>query len=136
MPKKDNGNILTASTPSTPTNVLEGTYADVSLMAGLMVDKAVYHLPLHRQHLRMLQSGVTVSRATLINYVKQGIDLRTPIAKAVLSNIISGGNISMDETPMKAGRQSSTRRKHNTMKQTYFWPIYGEQDEVAFSWSS
>jgi hypothetical protein len=22
------------------------------------------------------------------------------------------------------------------MKQTYFWPIYGEQDEVAFTWSS
>lgn len=131
--KKDNGNILT---PKAPTNVLEGTYADVSLLAGLMVDKAVFHLPLHRQHLRMLQSGVTLSRATLINYVSQGIDLLTPIAKAVLSNIISGGNISMDETPMKAGRQSSTRRKHNTMKQTYFWPIYGEQDEVAFTWSS
>lgn len=135
--KKDNGNILT---PATPPNVLEGTYADVSLLAGLMVDKAVFHLPLHRQHLRMLQSGVTLSRATLINYVSQGIDLLTPIAKAVLGNIMSGGNISMDETPMKAGRQSSTRRhhgkSHNTMKQTYFWPIYGEQDEVAFTWSS
>lgn len=131
--KKDNGNILT---PSTPTNVLEGTYADVSLLAGLMVDKAVYHLPLHRQHLRMLQSGVTLSRATLVNYVNQGIDLLTPIAKAVLSNITGGGNISMDETPMKAGRQSTIRRQHNTMKQTYFWPIYGEQDEVAFTWST
>lgn len=132
--EKESGAI---GSPETPVNVLEGTYADVSLLAGLMVDKAVYHLPLHRQHQRMLQSGVTLSRATLINYVSQGIDLLTPIAKAVLSNIISGGNISMDETPMKAGRHPSTRRKsHNTMKQTYFWPIYGEQDEVAFTWSS
>lgn len=131
--QKNNKNILS---PIAPTNVLEGTYADVSLLAGLMVDKAVFHLPLHRQHLRMLQSGVTLSRATLINYVSQGIDLLTPIATAVLDNILGGGNISMDETPMKAGRQPSTRRKHNTMKQTYFWPIYGEQDEVAFTWSS
>jgi len=136
--KKDTGNILS---PATPVNVLEGTYADVSLIAGLMVDKAVYHLPLHRQHLRMLQSGVTLSRATLINYVSQGIDLLTPIAKAMLRNIIGGSHISMDETPMKAGRKSSTRRSsshktHNVMKQTYFWPIYGEQDEVAFTWSS
>lgn len=130
---KETGNMLS---PSTPDNVLEGAYADVSLLAGLMVDKAVYHLPLHRQHLRMLQSGVTLSRASLINYVSQSIDLVIPIAQAVLSNILSGGNISMDETPMKAGRQASTRRKHNTMKQTYFWPIYGEQDEVAFTWSS
>lgn len=135
--KKDNGNILS---PSTPVNVLEGTYADVSLLAGLMVDKAVYHLPLHRQHLRMLQSGVTLSRATLMNYVSQGIDLLIPIANAVLCNIMGGGNISMDETPMKAGRQTSTRRSRTSsqtsMKQTYFWPIYGEQDEVAFTWSS
>jgi hypothetical protein len=49
--KKDSDNILS---PATPVNVLEGTYADVSLLAGLMVDKAVYHLPLHRHHLRML----------------------------------------------------------------------------------
>jgi hypothetical protein len=76
------------------------------------------------------------------NYVSQGIDLLTPIAKAVLSNILSGGNISIDETPMKAGRQSSTRRSRissqpsKTIKQTYFWRIYGEQDEVAFTWSS
>ncbi|WP_395340333.1 IS66 family transposase [Ningiella sp. W23] len=138
---KDSGHI---QSPKTPINILEGTYADVSLLAGLMVDKAVYHLPLHRQHLRMLQSGVTLSRATLINYVSQGIDLLTPIATAVLSNILTGGNISMDETPMKAGRQSSTRRSRSrtssqpskTMKQTYFWPMYGEQDEVAFTWSS
>lgn len=84
----------------------------------------------------MLQSGVTLSRATLFNYVSQGIDLLTPIATAVLENIMGGGNISMDETPTKAGRQASTRRKQLTMKQTYFWPIYGEQGEVAFTRSS
>lgn len=136
LKQKDNNRILS---PVAPANVLEGTYADVSVIAGMMVDKAVYHLPLHRQHLRMLQSGVTLSRATLINYVSQGIELLTPIAKAMLGNIVSGSHISMDETPMKAGRQPSTRRSSNThkaMKQTYFWPIYGEQDEVAFTWSS
>ena len=36
----------TVKTVSAPTNVLEGCYADVSLIAGLMVDKGVYHLPL------------------------------------------------------------------------------------------
>lgn len=104
--QKDNKKILSTITP---TNVLEGTYADLSLLAGLMVDKAVYHLPLHRQYLLMLQSGGTVSRASLTNHVSQSIDLVILIAQAVLSNILSGSNISMDETPMKAGRQPSTR---------------------------
>ena len=35
----------TLTTTAAPSNVLEGCYADVSYLAGLMVDKAVYHLP-------------------------------------------------------------------------------------------
>ena len=118
-----------------PTNVLEGCYADVSLLAGLMVDKAVYHLPLHRQHQRMSDAGVTISRATLTGYVKKSIELLRPIERAQWRNILSGSDIAMDEVPMKAGRVNTTSRKTSKMKQTYFWPIYGEQDEVAFTWS-
>jgi transposase len=118
-----------------PTNVLEGCYADVSLLAGLMVDKTVYHLPLHRQHQRMLDAGITISRATLTGYVKKGIELLRPIERAQWCNILSGSDIAMDEVPMKAGRVNTASRKTSKMKQTYFWPIYGEQDEVAFTWS-
>ncbi|WP_220783831.1 IS66 family transposase, partial [Shewanella sairae] len=70
-----------------PDNVLDGCYADVSVIAGIMVDKAVYHLPLYRQNQRMLDSGVQVSRATLINWVKRGIELLTPIYQAMLKHI-------------------------------------------------
>ncbi|GIU41038.1 MULTISPECIES: hypothetical protein [unclassified Shewanella] len=31
---------------------------------------------------------------------------------------------------MKAGRKAKGK-----MKQTYFWPICGEDDEVTFTWS-
>ncbi len=71
------------ATPA-PSNVLEGCYADVSLIAGLMVDKGVYHLPLYRQHQRMIDSGVHISRATLINWVQKGIELLRPIYQANL----------------------------------------------------
>jgi len=50
-----------------PSNVLDGCYKDISLIAGLMVEKGVYHLPLYRQHQRMSDSGNNISRATLIN---------------------------------------------------------------------
>ena len=118
-----------------PTNVLEGCYCDVSLLAGLMVDKAVYHLPLHRQHQRMLDAGVTVSRATLINWMQKGIELLRPIERAQWRNILRSGNLAMDEVPIKAGRTKGAGRTPGQMKQTYFWPMYGEQDEVAFTWS-
>lgn len=120
----------TLSTPPAPTNVLEGCYADVSLLAGLMVDKAVYHLPLYRQHQRMLHSGVHLSRSTLLNYLSRGIALLTPIYRAQWQSVLDSAVIAMDEVPMKAGRKG-----RGQMKQTYFWPVYGERDEVVFTWS-
>lgn len=120
----------TLSNIPAPSNVLEGCYADVSLLAGLMVDKAVYHLPLYRQHQRLLDSGIKLSRATLINYIQKGIELLKPIYQAQLDHILQSKVLAMDEVPMKAGRKSKGK-----MRQTYFWPIYGEEDEVAFTWS-
>ena len=119
-----------------PSNVLEGCYCDVSLLAGLMVDKAVYHLPLHRQHQRMLDSGITLSRATLINWIQKGIELLRPIAKAQWQHILQSKILAMDEVPIKAGRTKGAGRKPGHMKQTYFWPLYGDSDEVAFTWSN
>lgn len=36
--------------PPAPLGVLEGSRADVSFVAGLLVDKFAYHVPLYRQH--------------------------------------------------------------------------------------
>ena len=120
----------TLSSVPAPTPVLDGCYADVSLLAGLMVDKAVYHLPLYRQHQRLADSGVTLSRATLVNYIHKAIELLKPIYQAQLDHILQSKVLAMDEVPIKAGRKSKGK-----MQQTYFWPIYGEADEVAFTWS-
>jgi len=135
--KKETGTI---TTPPAPQNVLDGCYADVSLLAGLMVDKSVYHLPLNRQHQRMRDAGVTLSRSTLLNYVERGIELLTPIANAMQRNILRGRYIAMDEVPHKvgrtqAGKSSTSRRPLKKMKQTYYWPLYGQDDEVVFTWS-
>ena len=120
----------TLTTPAAPDNVLEGCYADVSLLAGLMVDKAVYHLPLYRQHQRMLDSGIHISRSTLMNWMQKGIALLKPIYQAQWRHVLHSKILAMDEVPMKAGRKG-----HGKMQQTYFWPIYGENDEVVFTWS-
>ena len=48
--------------PPAPTGVIEGSRADVSFIAGLLLDKIGYHLPLYRQHQRLTDAGITVSR--------------------------------------------------------------------------
>ncbi len=91
--------------------MLAGCYADVSLIAGLMVDKGVYHLPLYRQHQRMIDSGIHISRATLINWVQKGIELLKPIYQALLKSIVTSQILAMNEVPIKAGRKSKGKMK-------------------------
>ena len=124
----DTDELLTAAAP---VNVLDKSIADVSFLAGMLVDKFVYHLPLYRQHQRIKQSGIDLSRITLTNLARRTIDLLQPIYTAQFEHIRKSRVIAMDETPIKAGR-----RKKGKLRQAYFWPIYGEADEIAFSYAS
>lgn len=115
--------------PAAPAAVLPDSYADVSLLAGMLVDKLRFHLPLYRQHQRLLAAGITVSRATLTSWVHRTGELLEPIYAAQLASILESRVIAMDETPIRAGHQKG---KPGKMKQGYFWPLYGDRDEVAF----
>ncbi len=120
----------TLVTPPAPVNVLDKSVADVSFLAGMLVDKFVYHLPLYRQHQRLRQNGIDLSRATLTNLSSRAIELLTPIFHAQFGNILQSRVLAMDETPIKAGR-----KRKGKLRQAYFWPVYGEADEIAFSYS-
>jgi transposase len=126
--RRDSDVLITAPVPD---NVLDKSIADVSFLAGLLVDKFVYHLPLYRQHQRLRQCGIELSRSTLSNLARRAIDLLSPVYDAQLEHILESRVIAMDETPIKAGRKHKGK-----MRQAYFWPIYGEADEIAFSYSS
>ena len=110
-----------------PAGVIEGSRADVSFVAGVLIDKFAYHLPLYRQHQRLADSGITVSRPWLTQLAQQGASLLEPIYEAQFSSIRDSRVKAMDETPIKAGRAGPGK-----MKGGYFWPVYGELDEVCF----
>lgn len=71
------------SCPPAPVGILDGCRADVSFIAGMIIDKFAYHQPLYRQHVKLQDSGINVSRAW----------------------------IAMDETPIKAGRAGPGKMK-------------------------
>jgi transposase len=122
--KKDSGQLITTPAPDA---VLEKSIADVSLLAGILVDKFVYHLPLYRQHQRMEQAGIKLSRTTPLNLGQRAIDLLEAIVNAMWRMMLLSRVLAMDETPIKAGRKSKGK-----MKTGYFWPVYGESNEVVF----
>jgi len=120
------------SAPAAPPAELPGSYADVSLLAGMLVDKFRYHLPLYRQHQRLAAAGITVSRAALTSWVHRTGELLEPLYEAQLASILESRVLAMDETPLRAGRKKGQPGKAGKMKTGYFWPVYGDRDEVAF----
>ncbi|RKR43445.1 transposase [Paraburkholderia sp. BL17N1] len=115
------------SCPAAPVGVIEGSRADVSFIAGLLIDKLVYHLPLYRQHQRLAQCGIRVSRQWLTQIAQAAIALIEPIHDAQWQSILSSRVKRMDETPVKAGRDGPGK-----MKSAYFWPVMGEREEICF----
>jgi transposase len=119
------------SCPPAPPAVFEKSFADVSVLAGLLIEKFTYHLPLYRQHQRLVQAGIRLSRSTLTQWVQRTAELLEPIYYALLSSILQSWLLVMDETPLKAGRREKGR-----LHTGYLWPIYGDQDEIAFPFSA
>ena len=103
----------TLHTAPAPVGVLESSRADVSLLAGILVDKFQYHLPLYRQHQRMVAQGLRVSRSWLTELVQRSIQLLAPIYEAQFASIRQSRVLTLDETPIKAG-QSGKGKMHGT----------------------
>src|SRR5574341_557587 len=116
-----------------PPAVIEKSFADVSFLVGLLLDKFLYHLPLYRQHQRLLDSGIRLARATLTNLVHRSLMLLEPVYDAQLLSILASELLVMDETPIRAGRQPGKKGK---LQSAYFWPMYGDRDEIAFPFST
>jgi transposase len=119
------------SCPPAPPAVFEKSFADASVLAGLLIDKFTYHLPLYRQHQRLQQAGIRVSRSTLTQWVQRAAELLEPIYYALLSSILQSHVLTMDETGIKAGRADKGK-----LHKGYFWPLYGDKEEVAFPFAA
>jgi len=119
-------------TAPVPTNVLDKSIADVSFLAGMLVDKFCFHLPLYRQHQRLQLAGITLSRATLTHLSERAIGLLKPIHDAQLKHLLQSRVLAMDETPIRAGPSKKSKGK---MHQGWYWPVYGQDDEVSFLYS-
>ena len=114
-------------------SVFKNSCADVSFVAGLLIDKFLWHLPLYRQHRMLAAAGITVSRGSLSQWANRAIALLKPIHEAQWRSVLQSAVIQMDETPIRAGRHPG---KPGSMKKGYFWPILGDRGEAVFPFST
>jgi transposase len=114
------------TTPA-PAGLFPGSFADFSVIAGMMIGKFVDYLPLYRQHQRLARAGITISRSSMVTLLNRSISLLAPIAEAQFKHILGSRVLTVDETPIQVGPG-----KDGKLKQGWFWPIHGEDNEVHF----
>ena len=114
-------------------SVFKNSAADVSFVAGMLIDKFLWHLPLHRQHQMLAAGGITVNRGSLSQWANRAIALLKPVHDAQWRSVLKSAVIQMDETPIRAGRHPG---KPGSMKKGYFWPMLGDRGEVAFPFAT
>jgi transposase len=110
------GQVVTAGKPAQPINKgLPGP----GLLAHVITEKYVDHLPLNRQEQRLARAGVELSRSTLCDWMAGGAKVLEPLYDLMKSLILLCGTIHTDDTPVKV-RDSERKIKATGRLWIYF----------------
>jgi transposase len=112
--------IITAPLPDMP---LPKCIAGPGLLAQMIIDKFVDHLPLHRQMQRFERSGVKLPYSTLTDWVGAAANLITPLYESLVDQVLNADYIQCDESPMPVLDKDKKGKTHRG----YFWAY---QDSV------
>ncbi len=109
------GTIKTAPLPET---LLTRCLADESLLAHIITQKYIDHLPLYRISEILKRSGIKISRQTLCKWVMRCGKALKPLYIELQKQILQSKNIFVDETtiPMQAPKK---------VHQAYMWVVAG-----------
>jgi transposase len=117
--------VNTAPPPSRP---IDKGMAGPGLMAQVVVDKFADHIPLYRQEKRLAREGVRLGRQTLCGWLPQLDRYTGRIVKAMKQDILDGGYIQADETPIAV----QTKHKSGKNHQGYLWPYGRPHGPIVF----
>jgi transposase len=94
-----------------------------------LVSRYSDHLPLYRQSVILeREAGVSISRATMDGWVMSAGGLLIPIAAAMGRELVGGGYIQADETPVPVQMHDKSGKNH----QAYLWQYGTPGGSVVF----
>ncbi|MCP4037308.1 MAG: IS66 family transposase [bacterium] len=84
-----------------PPRPLEGCKASAGLLAQILVQKYLFHLPLYRQEEVFQQAGLSIPRQTLCDWVMGAAFQLRPVVEEMMRQIRAGPVLQLDDTPVK-----------------------------------
>jgi transposase len=122
--QQDNQGVLIGTLPS---RALEKAMAGAGLLAQIVIDKYVDHLPLHRQMQRFERSGVKLAYSTLTDRVSSTCKLIEPLYKALKKQVVHSRYLHVDETPIKVLDKDKKGQTHRG----YYWVYQNSMDKLV-----
>lgn len=110
-----------------PERVIDKGIPGAGLLASIVVDKYMDHMPLYRQKQRFARENIPIASSTLQGWTKQALILLEPLYEQLLNHIKSKGYLQVDETPIKVLESSKKGAAH----QGYYWAYYSPIDHVT-----
>ena len=102
----------------TPRPVFSGSLASASLLAQVICDKYLYHLPLYRQEAAFLHDGLALSRKTLANWVvKASEEWLFGVYDKMRQELVACDVIMADETTLEVLEEPG----RSPGKKSYMW---------------
>jgi transposase len=123
--KPDNAGVLIGDLPVRP---IEKAMAGEGVLAQIVIDKYVDHLPLHRQMQRFERSGVKLAYSTLTDWVSGTCELIAPLFEALKANVLKSHYLHVDETPIKVLDKDKKGQTHRG----YYWVYQDSINKTVF----
>ncbi|MBA3830277.1 MAG: IS66 family transposase [Taibaiella sp.] len=87
------------------------------LLAQIIIDKYVDHLPLYRQMERFKREGINIPYSTISDWIKNGCALIDPLYEALKKLILQSSYLHADESPIKV----LDKDKKGSTHRGYYW---------------
>jgi len=113
-PRDEDRGVIIGRLPARP---VEKGIAEPSLLAHVVIEKYVDHMPLYRQVQRFTRTGITLADSTLGDWISASADLITPLYRALSKELLESGYVQADETPIRV--QDSTKK--GKTHRGYYW---------------
>lgn len=122
--KPEGNGVLVAELPERP---IEKGIAGPGLLAQIVIDKYVDHLPVYRQLERFKREGVNLPSSTVGDWITATCNLLSPLYDTLKMQVLESDYLQADETPIKV----LDKDKKGTTHRGYHWVYHAPEKRLV-----
>ena len=123
--EQDKTEIIIGKLPSSP---IEKGIPTAMLLAWLLAEKFVYHIPFHRTLQKFSHQGISIKASTVSGWMRQCCQLLLLLYDKLLEKVLSQDYLMVDETPLLVMDKDKASGTHLG----YLWAYYAPLTKMVF----